>query len=481
MPRGRAAETQPRGHDWPVSEGLAARGLAAARRADPLLGVVSSIAAVGLVTIVIALLKGFVPVLSLGALYVFAVLPIAIAWGLAFAIGVSLASMLLFNFLFLTPVHSFTLSDSRTWLALAVYVVTSAVVSELAARSRRRAIESELLAEIARSLLERRSVSGELDRIAAGAASALGAGEARIELGEPSADVREDAGATPLMAGARRVGTIALRRPRRLSRRASSPLLPALASLLAVAIDQERLAREVLEAEALRRSDALKTALLRTVSHDLRSPLMTILTSASALSRPELALAADDRDELLAGILSEAQRLDRLVSNLLDLSRLQAGVATPAPEVWAADSLVVQALSSLGESADRVDVTLSDVSPVVRVDANQIERVLANLIENAIKYSPDHAAHVVVSATAREALVRVVDHGPGIAPEEIQRVFAPFQRGTVGDVGGAGLGLAIARGFAEANGGRVWAESLAGQGATFVLALPIAAVGEDDE
>ena len=421
------------------------------------------------------------PVLSLGALYVFAVLPIAIAWGFAFAIGVSLAAMLLFNFLFLPPVYSFTLSDSRTWLALAVYVVTSAVVSELAARSRRRAIESELLAEIARSLLERRSVSGELERIAAGAAGALGAGEARIELGEPSADVREDAGATPLMAGARRVGTIALRRPRRLSRRASSPLLPALASLLAVAIDQERLAQEVLEAEALRRSDALKTALLRTVSHDLRSPLMTILTSASALSRPELALAADDRDELLAGILSEAQRLDRLVSNLLDLSRLQAGVATPAPEVWAADSLVVQALGSLGESADRVDVTLSEVSPVVRVDANQIERVLANLIENAIKYSPDHAAHVVVSATAREALVRVVDHGPGIAPEEIQRVFAPFHRGSVGDVGGAGLGLAIARGFAEANGGRVWAESLAGQGATFVLALPIAAVGEDDE
>ena len=151
----------------------------------------------------------------------------------------------------------------------------------------------------------------------------------------------------------------------------------------------------------------------------------------------------------------------------------------PEPEVWAADSLVVQALSSLGHSADSVEVTLSAESPVVRVDANQVERALANLIENAIKYSPDHAAHVVVSSTAREALVRVVDHGPGLAPEEIQRVFAPFQRGSLSDVEGAGLGLAIARGFAEANGGRVWAESLAGQGATFVLALPIADVAED--
>ena len=176
-----------------------------------------------------------------------------------------------------------------------------------------------MLAEVARSLLERRSVGDELDRIAAGAANALGASEARIELGDPSAQNGDDAGATPLIAGARRVGTIALRRSRWRYPRAGSPLLPALASLLAVAIDQERLALEVLEAEALRRSDGLKTALLRAVSHDLRSPLGTILTSASALSRRDLTLTDTDRDELLAGILSEAQRLDRLVSNLLDL------------------------------------------------------------------------------------------------------------------------------------------------------------------
>ena len=264
---------------------------AAARRGDPRLGVAASIAAVVLVTCVIGLLDDFVPVLSLGALYVFAVLPIAIVWGLRFAVAVSVAAMLVFNFFYLPPVHSFTLSDSRNWFALAVYVVTSAVVSELAARSRRRATESGLLAEIARSLLERGSVSRELDQIAAGAARALGASGARIDLGEPSAEIRDDPAATPLIAGSRRVGTISLRGPRWPSRGSESPLLPALASLLAVAIEQERLAREALEAEALRRSDALKTALLRAVSHDLRSPLMTILTSASALSRPDLSLA----------------------------------------------------------------------------------------------------------------------------------------------------------------------------------------------
>jgi two-component system sensor histidine kinase KdpD len=468
-----------------VSHALASAGrervTAAVRRADPRLGLAVSVGAVVLVTCVIALLEDFVPVLSLGALYVFAVLPVAVFWGLPLAVGASVASMLVFNFLFLPPVHSLTISDSRNWFALAVYVFTSAVVSELAARSRRRATESALLAEIARSLLERGDVSGELDQIAAGAASALGAGEARIELGAPSDRLRADDAATPLIAGNRRVGTITLRGPRWPYRQSDSPLLPALASLLAVAIDQERLARDALEAEALRRSDALKTALLRSVSHDLRSPLMTILTSASALSRADLTLADADRRELLAGILSEAQRLDRLVSNLLELSRLQAGAATPEPQVWAADSLVVHALSSLGASADRVDVTLSDRPVVVRVDAHQIERVLANLIENAVKYSPDHAARVLVSATGREALVRVVDHGPGLREDEIERVFEPFQRGAVGDdVRGAGLGLAIARGFAEANGGRVWAESRAGQGATFVLSLPIAHIAEED-
>jgi two-component system sensor histidine kinase KdpD len=263
---------------------------AAARRADPLLGLAASVVSVAIVTGVIALLDNFVPVLSLGALYVFAVLPIAILWGLPFAIGVSVASMLVFNFFYLPPTHSFTISDSRNWFALVVYVVTSAVVSELAARSRRRATEAGLLAEIAKSLLERGSVSGELDQIAAGAARALGAADARIELGEPSAELRADPDASPLIAGNRRVGTITLHGTRWPYRGADSPLLPAMASLLAVAIDQSA-SRRGAGGRGPAALDALKTALLRTVSHDLRSPLMTILTSASALSRPDLSLA----------------------------------------------------------------------------------------------------------------------------------------------------------------------------------------------
>jgi two-component system sensor histidine kinase KdpD len=415
-----------------------------------------------------------VPVLSLAVLYLFAVLPVAVVWGLAYSIGVSVASMLFFNFFFLPPLYTLTLADSRNWFALAVFLVTAVVVSELAAGFRRRGRESALLAEIATSLLRRGEVSEELERIAGEAARALQVERAEIALGEP-ARAAVAAERYPLTAGDRRVGTIVLERPRRGSAAARRRLLPALASLLGVAIDRERLAREALEAEALRRSDAMKTAVLRAVSHDLRTPLMAILTSASALSRRDLELRPGDRDELLATISGEAARLDRLVGNLLDLSRLQAGAARPEPAPWAVDDLIVQALSEIGAGAERVDVSFPDDSPVVKVDAQQIERVLVNLIENALGYSPaSEPVSVQVSTRGTEVLVRVVDHGPGVPHEELGRIFEPFHRGRgVGAVPGAGLGLAIVRGFAEANAGRVWAESRAGQGATFVLALPL--------
>jgi len=431
---------------------------------------------VAAVTALIWALEPHVPVLSLAVLYLFAVLPVAVFWGLPFAIATSVASMLAFNFYFLPPTHTFTLQDSRNWFALGVFLVTSVVVSELAARSRRRATEAALLAEIAGSLLERGDVSGELERIASEAAGALEVESASIELG-PQASPGE-----PLLAGGRRVGTIRLVNPRRGGAAVRRRLLPALASLLGVAIDRERLADEALEAEALRRSDAAKTAVLRAVSHDLRSPLMAILTSASALGREDLVLDPDDERELLATILGEAHRLNRLIDNLLDLSRLEAGAANPEPDVWPVDDLIAQALDHTGEAGRRIDVELPETPVAVRADPQQIERVLVNLFENALKYSPEgEQVRVQVTSTPSRALVRVVDHGPGVRSEDRERIFEPFQRGGTSDGRGAGLGLAIARGFAEANDARVWAESRPGQGATFVLALPAVATESADE
>jgi two-component system, OmpR family, sensor histidine kinase KdpD len=241
--------------------------------------------------------------------------------------------------------------------------------------------------------------------------------------------------------------------------------LPPLAALLAVAVDRSALQAEALEAEALRRSDVVKTALLRAVSHDLRSPLTAIRASADALASEHVELDPVDHAGLVAAIREEAARLDRVVANLLDVSRLEAGAVESHPELWSVDELVAQALEAVGAGADRIVVELPADSPPVRVDAVQIERVLANLIENALRFSPP-ASPVVVQAEhgATELRIHVVDRGPGVSAAERDAIFRPFA-GT-----GTGLGLAIARGFAEANGGRLWTQEDPA-GGHFVLAL----------
>ena len=202
-------------------------------------GVLASVAAVALVTGAIYALETVAPVLSLGVLYIFAVLPVALFFGLGYAVPVSIGSMLAFNFFFLPPRYTFRLSNSHNWVALAVYLFTAIVVSGLAARARQRARESAVVAEIATSLVERPDVRNELDRIAEDAANALQVEAARIEL----ADSSGEGDGYPLEAGGRRVGTIYLERPRAGTTASRRHLLPALASLLGIAIDRERLAR----------------------------------------------------------------------------------------------------------------------------------------------------------------------------------------------------------------------------------------------
>ena len=443
-------------------------------------GLLASTVAVAVVTAAIELIKPYVPVLSLGVLYVFAVLPIAVVYGLGLALVVSIASMLAFNWFHLPPVHTFTLADSSNWFALAVYLGTAVVVSDLAARARRRAAaaeqrerESALLAELATDLLSGRDLEEEIGEIGSRAAAVLGATSAEIELGEVHRPpVRSSP--YPLAVDGRTVGTLYTPEGSDLSLTVQHRFLPALAALLAVAVDHARLERDALEAEALRRSDLVKTALLRAVSHDLRSPLTGISTAIGALRSGTLHLSTGDRDELLETIELDADRLSRLVGDLLDLSRLEAGGAAPEPELWSLDDLAREAADSLG-ARTRVDVV--GEAPLVNVDGAQVQRVIANLIENALRFSPADA-HVVVriTATRKEAIVRVVDQGPGVPELELERVFEPFYRRAADSSSGAGLGLAIARGFAAANEGRVWAESRPGQGATFALALPVVEV-----
>jgi two-component system sensor histidine kinase KdpD len=202
---------------------------------------------------------------------------------------------------------------------------------------------------------------------------------------------------------------------------------------------------------------------------------MAISTSAGALARDDLAIDEADRADLLATILSASDRLDRLVANLLDLSRLQAGAAEPYRQLVAIDELVAGALEELGSAGEAVAVSLPDDPASLLVDAHQVQRALVNLVENALKYSsPRDPVRLQVTDSSAETAIRVIDHGPGVEPAERDRIFEPFQRGARSERPGAGLGLAIARGFAEANGGSLSVESRAGQGATFVLRFPLA-------
>jgi len=382
-------------------------------------------ALIGGTTAAVALLRPAAPDISLGALYVIVVMVAALLWGLAWAVAVSVASLLAFNFFILPPVHTLRLEDTENWAALVVYLVTAVVTSELASRLRRRAAEAErrereaaLLADLAAGLLAR----DDLDELAG-----------RIELGKDAAGAR---------------------------------LAEAVEALHAIARQRERLEEEALEAEALRRTDLVKTAVIQSVSHDLRTPIATIRAALDALGPAD----ADERSELLGTARHELERLERYVEDVLDLSRLEAGAAAPSPALWTVETLAAEALAGL-PGAERVRVEVGDDLPPVRADAAQIERALANLVENALRLTPE-GDEVTVRAETRgdEVLVRVEDRGPGVAESDAAVIFEPFHRS--GGSRGAGLGLAIARGFVEANGGRLWVEPAVGGGACFALTLP---------
>ena len=195
--------------------------------------------------------------------------------------------------------------------------------------------------------------------------------------------------------------------------------------------------------------------------------------ASEGLESASLDLGDRDRAELLETIRLEVARLERLVANLLDLSRLEAGAASPQRELWPIDELVSRALDGLGAEAARVTVELDGEAPLVSVDAAQLERALVNVLENALRFSSlSDQVELVGTSTGDDVLIRVSDRGPGLDADDLERIFEPFEHGR-GQ--GTGLGLAIARGFAEANGCRLTAEPSSGSGATFVLAIPAAA------
>ncbi|HWB69320.1 MAG TPA: ATP-binding protein [Solirubrobacterales bacterium] len=245
----------------------------------------------------------------------------------------------------------------------------------------------------------------------------------------------------------------------------------ALAELAALTRERDRMQAEAVEAEALRRSDELKTALLRSISHDLRTPLTSIIASGSALGAASLTEA--ERGELSEAIVGEGERLSHLVENLLDMSRLEAGEATPRREPSDLAEVLDAAREGVGGETT-IRLSLDPDLPPLNADSAQLERAFANLLENAVRYGEGQPVAVRSRLVSGRIVVRVVDQGPGIPAPERKRIFEPFQRGR-GDAGptGSGLGLAIAKGFIEANGGEIEVESMPGQGTSFVVSFPV--------
>jgi two-component system sensor histidine kinase KdpD len=476
-------------------------------------GVVAAVASVALATALIYPLKAVAPVLSLGVVYVLAVLLVSTYWGLALGLATGVLSAVAFDLFHLPPAGSLALADDRDWVALATFIIVAAaagVTSELArARAReadQRRREADLYAELARELLGAARLEDALPVAAQRLAGALRLASAAIELGEVAPSERQLA--MVLHGGGSPVATLLLPASLPASERArvGERVVPALEALLSAALERESLLEGAVETAALRRADAVKTALLRAVSHDLRSPLTAISAASEAVGSPSL--SEHDRLEMAAVIQEEAHRLSHLVENLLDLSRLEAGAAKPRRDWTSVEELIRAALRELAAEPDEFALSIDAELPLVRLDPVQMERAFANVLDNARRHSGGHPVSIraravqplgpvhalgpvgdqpaaVGGAQAAAAghrpsgprlIVRVVDRGPGIAAGQLERVFKPFHRSgqQAGRDGGAGLGLAIARGFTQANAGWLYAESLPGQGATFVFELPLA-------
>jgi two-component system sensor histidine kinase KdpD len=433
----------------------------------------------------VALLEGIASATSLTVIYLLAVMFVAIRRGEVPGLATALCSVLATNFLFIEPRYRLTIAQSENVVALVVFLIAAVVVGRLAASARQRAAESEeraavadarereaqALADAASLILVKGSLESELATIARSLGRVVG-GPVRLEFaGTPKPADDERPVRLPM-----RGQPAWLYAPCDADREVIDRIAESLARLLDVGLERRRLTEQTAEAEAVRRAEVAKTAVLHAVSHDLRSPLTAIVTAGSALQTDNL--SDDDRRELLSVIDSESGRLSRLVDDLLDLSRIEAGAVAPRPDWCDLKDVVARAADQVAAARGDhpIEIRLPDELPLVRVDTVQVERVFSNLIDNAIKFSPPDVP-VTVSGGASPAgvTVRVSDRGPGIPSIAQRDVFEPFFRGR-GEQSGSGLGLAISRGFVEANGGRIALQSRKGEGTAFAVTFPRAEI-----
>ena len=490
-----------------------------------LVGIVATLASLGAL---LAILLPFRSTLSTAIPALVFVLPAVIGVVIGgFWVGVvgAAAGFLAYDFFFLPPYDTLTVRSAQNWIGLGVYIVVVLIVAQVVAQLRaarevalRRTEESDRLFELSQTLIGDLSlpqllthiadtvqsvfsprwtalvlpegghgdpVPGETLEVAATAGQPLTDGDVAsltsaqgqtrsIGLVGESGDRGPRKVSVALVVNERPVGMLVLQdaalegRERR--------LLGTFANQAALAVDRARLREEVLRARLLEEVDRWRSALMGAASHDLRTPLAAVKTAVSSLRQADARLSAEDRAELLALIEQQSDRLARLVTNLLDMTRIEAGALEIRPGVMPLDELVDEALGNLGGSIEheRVRVTAPADLPMLRVDHVLVSQVLANLLDNAERVTPPGSE---IRITARPAPgdtgrveIGVADDGPGIAPAERERVFEMFSQNGRG--GRAGLGLAIAKAFVEAHGGLIWIDPDVDAGARIVFTVP---------
>ncbi|MGW8364717.1 ATP-binding protein [Streptomyces wedmorensis] len=420
-------------------------------------------------------------------LYLTLTVAAALLGGLKPALASAAFGSLLLNWFFTPPIHELTIADPRNIVALVIFVgvaISVASVVDLAARRTHQAArlraESETLSFLAGSVLRgETTLEALLERVRETFSMESVALLERSDETEPwscvavvghrPADRPEDAD-VDMPVGDR----LALALSGRVLPAEDRRVLGAFAAQAAVVLDRQRLVGEAEEARKMAEGNKIRTSLLAAVSHDLRTPLAGIKASVTSLRSDDVEWSEEDRAELLEGIEDGADRLDHLVGNLLDMSRLETGTVTAVIRETDLDEVVPMAL--LGVPEDSVELDIPETLPMVAVDRGLLERAVANIVENAVKYSPPGQPVLVsASALADRVELRVVDRGPGVPDEAKDRIFGAFQRyGDTPRGEGVGLGLAVARGFAEAMGGTLTAEDTPGGGLTMTVSLRMA-------
>jgi two-component system sensor histidine kinase KdpD len=440
------------------------------------------------------------PERELGALSLFllAVVAAAVIGGIWAGVGSSVIGFLALNWFFTQPLHTLRVDDRDDVVAIVTFLVVALVVGSVVARAveesvraSRREREARLLNLFATKALSGQSLEQVLNDLAAALIDALRLSACAIQarVGTRPIEIRRAApGPTPgatttvmIASGDETYGTLTAARPAEGEGLPSEDvrLLESAARQIAVILDREALDERARVARTDAEESRARAALFASVTHDLRTPLASIKASVTTLLQEGLELDPEQRLELLRTVVEETDRLNRLIGNILELARVRAGALIPSKEPTALDEVVESVLHRMQPALEGIRVrTMLREAPDVAADPVQIDQVVSNLLENAVRFAPA-GSEIVVSVAPWHAgvQVRVVDHGPGIAPADRERVFEAFARIDASDrdgSGGSGLGLTIAKAIVLAHGGRIWIEGVPGGGTAVTFELPVA-------